>query len=613
MKFTDKYEILELLTTGRVSTFHARDRKTQEQVIVHSFEYAGAPSAVPDPASIAARFGSLAPAPAGVVIETGFDELSSAAYLVARLPLAAALQEWIRAYRSFVPGQAPIKAEARPQVSDATAELSASEVEVVLGRSGHVKQQPTVDPRTAREITKPVAPPPADQASSQSAGEFTRLFRELGAFQPLAGSGPSHPSESEQDLSVPTAQFDLSSLRDKAGVAPGASQPAVTKVPDSSEEGTFTQQFFAASKSSSNVPVPLKEPAPAETSSPGAFTREFLLGRDLTLEGSKTGPPVPKTPEPAAQPPAAPFTSTTFGGIAEPEIRESNHIDAGPLGHQETPSAGAGEFTNFFSGPFDRPAPLNKPISVPEPIEVSTPRNQPGEFTQIFGSDDVSKARASSPITVEPEPKTPGTFTQIFGADSKGGAQLGSSSLGTSPSSTGAIQAATTSAVTPVSPTVEKTPPVPPPLPQFASTSSTSTPGGAQTSFLPRTSPADATDIFRARGGAEPPPIQDLPTGPSEFTQFLSRSQISAALPKEPVVAPPPPATPPAPQFQFAPPPPPPPPPVPKPAIAVPKMPGAPPPAAGLAPAGSMWPLITVLTILLAIGALLVMYFVLKH
>ena len=49
-------------------------------------------------------------------------------------------------------------------------------------------------------------------------------------------------------------------------------------------------------------------------------------------------------------------------------------------------------------------------------------------------------------------------------------------------------------------------------------------------------------------------------------------------------------------------------PPVPKPKLQVPKVPGA-----GAAPPTSFWPLITVFTGLLAIGAMLVMYFLLRH
>ena len=138
-----------------------------------------------------------------------------------------------------------------------------------------------------------------------------------------------------------------------------------------------------------------------------------------------------------------------------------------------------------------------------------------------------------------------------------------------------------------------------------------------------RAGSSEATDVFRIPG-AEAPPIEVGPSGPSEFTVFLSRSQINASLPPERAIsggpgggAPPPAfAAPPAPPppFQFAPPPPPPAPPAMKfppapapPAVPRPAIPAMPPKSA------SIWPLITVLTVLLAIGVLLVMYFALKH
>jgi len=120
----------------------------------------------------------------------------------------------------------------------------------------------------------------------------------------------------------------------------------------------------------------------------------------------------------------------------------------------------------------------------------------------------------------------------------------------------------------------------------------------------------EATDVFRMPGG-DAPPIDAGPSGPSEFTVFLSRSQVNAAPPSPPTFAAPP--APQPPPFQFAPPPP---PPAPAPPAmkmpAAPAFPAAPAPAAPPKAAG-FWPLIVVLTVLLAIGAMLVMYFVLKH
>jgi hypothetical protein len=97
----------------------------------------------------------------------------------------------------------------------------------------------------------------------------------------------------------------------------------------------------------------------------------------------------------------------------------------------------------------------------------------------------------------------------------------------------------------------------------------------------------DATEVFKPPQN-EPSFSQEAPSGPSDFTKFISRSQMDASLSKEPPL--PPPRVTPKP---------------PSPASLMPK----PPKQA----AASYWPLITVLTVLVAIGALLVMYFVMRH
>ena len=206
------------------------------------------------------------------------------------------------------------------------------------------------------------------------------------------------------------------------------------------------------------------------------------------------------------------------------------------------------------------------------------------------------------------------------------GTQLGASTLGTDPNIRPSIFDPVPVTPTPPEPPrggMSSTPVTPQPDPFFSRTPAAAPPAANQT-FMSRPGSSEATNVFRIPG-ADAPPIDAGPSGPSEFTVFLSRSQINASLPPEPGVpagpgagAPPPtfaaPPVPAPPPFQFAPPPPPPappamkfppapaPPPVPRPAI----------PAMAPKPA-SIWPLITVLTVLLAIGAMLVMYFALKH
>src|SRR5436305_340011 len=176
MKFADKYEILEMVTSGRVSTFLARERTTQQPVVVYTFECAGSSASDLNTASIVAKFASLAPSPPGVIVKAGFDEASSSAFITTKMPETSALQEWVRGYHAFgkpitpVPPAQPLT---RPP-SDETAELSAAELRAYFA---------------AQKEPKPAEPGwgTAEFAIDglPQGGEFTQLFRELNAFQPV--------------------------------------------------------------------------------------------------------------------------------------------------------------------------------------------------------------------------------------------------------------------------------------------------------------------------------------------------------------------------------------------------------------------------------------------
>jgi hypothetical protein len=203
--------------------------------------------------------------------------------------------------------------------------------------------------------------------------------------------------------------------------------------------------------------------------------------------------------------------------------------------------------------------------------------------------------------------------------------QLGAATLGTNPNVRASfLEPATFDAVPPPTPAQRTGTPAQLPDPFFSRTpvtaappanpSFTNSPGmdnpGVNRPGMNRS--GSTTDVFRMPAG-DAPSVERAPSGPSEFTVFLSRSQLNASLASESSghaptgggqtpVFPPAPAPPP---FQFAPPPP--------PAVKFPAAPAAPAvPVAAPKPAG-FWPLIVVLTVLLAIAGLMVMYFVLKH
>src|SRR5215469_14674672 len=128
MKFAERYEIQEMVTSGRVSTFIARDCNSQEPVVVYTFEVTGTPSADLNTASIIGKFATLAPIPAGIILKAGFDEASSSAFITTKMLDSAVLQQWVGAYHNFVktatpPPSPPVPKPAAPP-SNETTELS---------------------------------------------------------------------------------------------------------------------------------------------------------------------------------------------------------------------------------------------------------------------------------------------------------------------------------------------------------------------------------------------------------------------------------------------------------------------------------------------------------
>jgi len=279
----------------------------------------------------------------------------------------------------------------------------------------------------------------------------------------------------------------------------------------------------------------------------------------------------------------------------------------------EVQKSSTGEFTSFFRGPFEQPIPSEKPIEYPDPVQASPPPSA-GDFTQMFGPETrLEKKEAPRSTASLPEPSKTPSFAQIFSEEAKGGARLGDLKLDPGPHAPDSLKPPLWSTVSSSG------------MP--AVSSGTASPGssggggfspsearrgssGGENTFLNQAG-SDATNVFKPRGAEAPRVEPEAPTGPSEFTMFLDRSQLRASLPPPPNPAAPNPAArtpagmPPMPSY--APPAPP-----PMPQVAFPQAPKVPLPSPP-GRAASYWPLITVLTVLCAIAALLVMYFALKH
>lgn len=518
MKFSEKYELLESLTTGAIETFAANDKVRGERVLVHIVECAPQKPEQSLSEWVLESFRRLAPEPAGPVLETGKYSGALYAYLVTRPADEAAVKSWVRRY-----------------------ELQSEETkETNLHRlTDEVSVTPSQPTAPAVVTAKPGVTSKEEQPAP---GQMTQLFRDYDSLaKARSSSAPGNPPPARPVNLVGESGLHSAAPWDAASLKPAA---------------------------------PPKERVPESFSSPAKpFAPEF--------------PPSP--------------------------------VKEGPK---------PGEFTSFFQGPFRGDAPSEVPTFSSEPIEP--PRKSVGEFTAMFGQ------APSQPSENSPGSKASATgFTGLFRDMEKqqpafnraappGGVvppplePLPVSSVpkdpGLAPGAPIFVAPPPVSAVPlPVVPVVPPTPtPVPPPLP-------------ARPSSLPG---EGATGVFNRRSAEPAPAPVQPPSGPSPYTQIISRQKIAAEesaeagtpaagpaagggfapppMPKIPTAprpiprTPPPPPIPPAPMPKMT---------APKPPAApkVPKLDAAPPPPV------SYWPLIITLTVLFFLAMLLVLYFVMKH
>ncbi len=502
-----------------------------------------------DTASIVARFCTLAPNPPGILVTAGSDDQSSTAFIACRMP-AAELDAWVRSYQSF---SSKPRSDAPPPAPRPRQNPPPS---TMFGETSNpASTRPGATPGFTSGVFRGEV-----EARKSGAGEFTSFFRS--PFDQPAASAPIVPDPRGAGPAKPdgvTGVFSRSEL--ERGVSSPPSAPESGQRPSS---GSFTQMFGPGGSPLGSTPSnPISPAAPfsdrtSVPQAPGSFTQIF------------GGAASPSAPDPADRYPApsAPFS--------EPA---------------STPQA-PGSFTQIFGGGASPSAPNptdNYPAAFSEP--ASAPQT-PGSFTQIFGGGPPSGTGnnypASSPFS-EPvtAPQAPGSFTQVFG---------GAVAAPPGPPDNPAARSPFPEPISaPPARPIVAAPVMPAPAPlqpdPFAPRPIASVAAPQVSPIFPPSEPRSLPQV----PVADPTPVEKQPRKPSEFTMFMDRSQLRAMLQPEAqgVAAPPP--TPPVP--------------VAKPLAPV--RPAPPAPAASGVP--SYLPLITGLVVLLAIAALLVMYFVMKH
>jgi hypothetical protein len=198
MKFGEKYELLESITTGAVTTFVANDKIRGQRVLVHILYFDQQTPNQITIQSVLEAFRQVAPEPAGFVLEAGKYRGTLYAYLVTKLPDDATLRAWVQQYKLQSPDAQEIIA--------LPAEPAESRTPAAAGKPKEPQQVPMVSkpPRKIGDFTailgsvrRPGKSSPASGAAGKDASNSTpaRASR-VGAppLDPFCGA----PEEFEQ-------------------------------------------------------------------------------------------------------------------------------------------------------------------------------------------------------------------------------------------------------------------------------------------------------------------------------------------------------------------------------------------------------------------------------
>jgi hypothetical protein len=589
MTFADKYEIVEAVARGRIETFVARKVSTDQRVLVYVFEGREQRPEEPTVQWVLESFRALAPSPPELVVETGRYNGTSYAYLVTKLPDRAVLQEWLRSYQAQP--EAMGQAEVLPE-------------RTMIGSAIHEGEQAL--PGETLAIDQFTPPPAANQPE-----EITKAFEALRSkLKPQLEEKP-----------VPTAEDANEGASGAFLVSPSgmAFEPSANV---KRAAGEFTMEFFSGFDKGQeerardhSAPASDGTPTQALGLSTGQLFTYSADGKMLERrQDSVTEIDGGKPAKSDSRSDTAEIANLLRSSGAQPQAKLPNTTSR-EMASAKSDASGAGEFTNFFQGPFDGEKPSASPeLSVPVPKPEQT-----GDFTRIFGrmkegsSPDAGETQAFNRDS--PAGGGEGTFTKVF--ETAKSLAKSSAVYQPEPEMREGVDAKEPkfSRVTewpPITVRGESDSAADKPVPRRSSTSNLLQ--DSEPSFTSQHDAEGATRVFSPPGTSPAPNFSSLPAGPSEYTKIISGGVKPPIPSQEPpsvnLSVPPPPLPPPAhiptpganPQMPAVPsvtPPP------------VPKL-----PQAGIAattPAPTPWTLIIILNILFILAVALVLYFALKH
>lgn len=425
MDFTEKYELLDSLTTGDVESFVARNRARGDRVLVHILQCEPQKPNQPTVQWVLDGLRKLAPEPVGIVLETGRYSGTAYAYVVTTLPDDAALGDWVERYNA-------------------------------QNRDTQEVESPDPETSDTKQISVIAAPPPAEAQPAQVPVHFTQIFREL---DPQEKNQPSSGPDVAEVRGVPTpiaspanAAPHLSGERFPSAVhaapnwdevmksavqpkneppvrAPGAAPdfsakdfPSSTPTPaanDSAKAGEFTSFWQGPFRGDAAPEIPVAPRSPLDSQKkPGEFTLMFRSGT-AAPEGSVFTSTVPEensvrsgltgwathaeimatqTPADASSPPVA----------VPPAVENQRPAVVAPAKESPAPPRSATPAATP-SAPTPSVFPLPTPPKLP-PLPVITPApSTPDAATSAFRPPVVEPVATSDPIPAGPSP-----YTQII-------------------------------------------------------------------------------------------------------------------------------------------------------------------------------------------------------
>ena len=386
MKFAEKYELLESLTTGAVETFFANDRVRGERVLVHILRCDPRKPNQPTVQWVLEAFRRLAPEPTGLVLEAGPYSGTSYAYLVTKLPDGGALRAWVQQYEARprdtqeIPAPVPKPA---PDIAAPPADITPKQSAPAPGpvtqllRSFELPPKPGA-PSAPTKQTAPPAQPPSPQPPPSHAS----------TPQPPPNVYPVVDHSLLQTAAIPAAPIPATADRDPVIArhsVPPRTEPAASPLVNPIRPNLSTRNFPTEAITPPVIASPVMDKP-----KPGEFTSVF----QGPFHGDAPSD-IPALPSQKMEPPRKTVGDfTAMFGAVKPQ-KEEPLPASGVAGNE---SAGTG-FTGFFNADV---ASRNSSTSAPTPPILPAPQVFP--IPQAFPTPQVFPAPPSPNPPMPPSP-----------------------------------------------------------------------------------------------------------------------------------------------------------------------------------------------------------------